>query len=48
MFLPRMRCCRTITSVCVYEKTCPMWSEPLTVGGGVSTTKVSSRPRVLS
>ncbi|CAM5589488.1 hypothetical protein SALBM135S_08121 [Streptomyces alboniger] len=30
-------------SVCVYEKTWPTWSEPLTVGGGVSMEKISSR-----
>jgi hypothetical protein len=31
-----MRRKRATVSVCVYEKTCPAWSEPLTVGGGVS------------
>lgn len=29
-------------SVCVYENTCPTWSEPLTVGGGVSIEKTRS------
>src|SRR4051794_39136981 len=30
-------------SVWVYEKTCPTWSEPLTVGGGVSMENVFAR-----
>src|SRR3954463_12550148 len=30
-------------SVWVYEKTCPTWSEPLTVGGGVSMENISAR-----
>jgi len=29
-----------MTSVCVYENTCPMCSEPLIVGGGVSMEKI--------
>ena len=37
-----------MTSVCVYEKTWPTWSEPLTVGGGVSIEYTSSRGRVRS
>ena len=35
-------------SVCVYEKTWPTCSEPLTVGGGVSIEKTSARGRVRS
>jgi len=31
-----MRWKRAMTSVCVYEKTWPMCSDPETVGGGVS------------
>ncbi len=31
-----MRRYRAIESVCVYPNTDPMWSDPLTVGGGVS------------
>src|SRR5512134_2818183 len=34
-----------MASVCVYEKTCPTCSEPLTVGGGVSMENTSSRGR---
>jgi hypothetical protein len=34
------------TSGWVYENKCPTWSEPETVGGGVSTTNVSARERV--
>src|SRR5256885_7939089 len=35
-------------SVCVYEKTCPMCSDPLTVGGGVSIEKIPGRDWVRS
>src|SRR5882672_1727712 len=35
-------------SVCVYENTCPTWSEPLTVGGGVSIEYTRSRSAVRS
>src|SRR5687768_16382346 len=34
-----------MTSVWVYEKTCPTCREPLTVGGGVSMEKTSPRAR---
>ena len=37
-----------MTSVCVYEKTCPTCSVPLTVGGGVSIEKTCSRVLVRS
>src|SRR5437868_15537953 len=43
-----MRWKRAMMSVCVYEKTWPTWSEPLTVGGGVSIEKTSARGRVRS
>src|SRR6476469_6681959 len=38
-----MRWKRAMASVCVYENTWPTCSEPLTVGGGVSIEKTSSR-----
>src|ERR1700686_2607509 len=43
-----MRWYRAMTSVCVYEKTWPTCSDPLTVGGGVSIEKISDRGRVRS
>jgi hypothetical protein len=38
-----MRWNRATASVWVYEKTWPMWSDPDTVGGGVSMEKMRSR-----
>ena len=32
-----------MVSVCVYENTWPTWSDPLTVGGGVSIAYTCSR-----
>src|SRR4051812_20584688 len=43
-----MRWKRAIRSVCVKENTCPTWSDPLTVGGGVSMAYTSARGRVRS
>ena len=43
-----MRWYRATVSVCVYEKTWPTWSEPLTVGGGVSIENTSGRAFVRS
>src|SRR5690242_17974574 len=40
-----MRWKRAMTSVCVYENTCPTCSDPLTVGGGVSIEYTSARGR---
>ena len=43
-----MRRCRAIVSVWTYPNTDPMWSDPLTVGGGVSIEKICSRVLVRS
>ena len=43
-----MRWKRATVSVWVYENTWPMWSEPETVGGGVSMAKTWSRVAVRS
>src|SRR5882757_5881136 len=43
-----MRWKRATRSVWVKEKQCPTWSDPLTVGGGVSIEKTSDRGRARS
>src|SRR5699024_11816782 len=40
---PHIRINRAITSVCVYEKTCPTCNDPDAVGGGVSIENTASR-----
>ena len=34
---PRMRCQRTVTSISVCSSMWPMWSEPVTLGGGMTS-----------
>ena len=42
---PSMRCQRTVTSICVCSSMWPMWSEPVTLGGGMTSEKYAPGAR---
>ena len=45
---PRIRCQRVRISCNVLLKACPMWSEPVTLGGGIMIEKVSAPSAALA